>query len=86
MVKWGKYQQEDPTETEVKKWFSDPSSQIGIVCGKRSNLAVVDFDYRKMNEEQKEEADHLIPENFVTEGRTFHVESNCNVGRVFICN
>ncbi|MBA7517366.1 hypothetical protein ES705_09419 [subsurface metagenome] len=42
---WKEYQERLPTEQEVRSWFSDPSLNFGVVCGKVSgNLVVLDFD------------------------------------------
>jgi len=45
MWKWGKYQNELPTEAIVSEWFDMwPDANIGIVTGKISNLVVFDLD------------------------------------------
>ncbi|HYG77026.1 MAG TPA: DUF3987 domain-containing protein [Planctomycetota bacterium] len=44
-IKWGIYQKQLPTETEVEQWFSQPDTHIAIINGKVSgNLNTIDFD------------------------------------------
>lgn len=45
IVKWEEFQDRLPTEQDVKTWFTRwPNSNIGIVTGKVSGLAVIDVD------------------------------------------
>ena len=44
--RWGKYQNQRPTENELRRWFSIPSNGA-IVCG-ANNLMVIDFDDASM--------------------------------------
>ncbi|MCS6831919.1 MAG: bifunctional DNA primase/polymerase, partial [bacterium] len=42
---WKRFQQELPTESEVREWFSNGLRGVGVVAGAVSrNLAVLDFD------------------------------------------
>ena len=44
-VSWQRYQKQRPTVDEVQQWFERNSfSAYGIVCGKVSNLIVIDLD------------------------------------------
>ena len=44
-VLWAEYQQRQPTLDELEHWFlHDAHAALGIVCGKRSRLIVLDFD------------------------------------------
>lgn len=45
---WKKYQTQRPTDLELKEWFKDNNLGIGLICGKLSNVAVIDLDsYKK---------------------------------------
>ena len=44
--RWAKYQTQQPTENELRRWFSIPSNGA-IVCG-ANNLMVIDFDDASM--------------------------------------
>ena len=50
---WKEFQERKPTNEEITKWWTDsPDANIGIITGKISNLAVVDFDkYDKLYSE-----------------------------------
>lgn len=41
---WLEYQKRQPTDAEVREWFRNPETNIGIVTGKVSNLTVIDCD------------------------------------------
>jgi len=41
---WTKYQTQRPTKEEVLRWLKIPYQNYGIVCGKISNLTVIDVD------------------------------------------
>jgi len=50
LIKWQEFQERRATKEEVEQWFKDyPETQIGIVCGKISDLIVVDIDEPNMN-------------------------------------
>lgn len=45
---WTEYQKHKPTEQMIKTWWGDNHhANIGLICGKVSNLLVVDFDLYK---------------------------------------
>jgi len=48
---WATYQSRIPTEKEVHEWFSADLRNIAIVCGRVSNLIVVDVDDKQKFEE-----------------------------------
>ncbi len=55
VLNWNKYSESLPTQDEVDKWagmYSD--ANIGIVCGKASNLTIVDFDFTGQESEKVE--------------------------------
>lgn len=44
VIPWKEYQERYATQEEIVEWFADGKNNIGIVTGKISGLAVVDFD------------------------------------------
>jgi len=63
LVKWEEFQNRQPTEEEVKTWWTKhPAANIGIVTGAVSNLAVIDID----TDEGKEAIQEYIPDNIIT--------------------
>lgn len=56
MIKeWNKYSESLPTQDDIDKWVTDFSNaNIGIVCGKASNLTIVDFDFTGQESEKIE--------------------------------
>jgi hypothetical protein len=45
-IAWREYQDRQPTETELAKWFGQEGGNIGILTGKvSSGLVVLDFDH-----------------------------------------
>lgn len=45
LIKWEAYQQRQPTEDELRRWFTEwPDANIGIVTGSVSGMIVLDFD------------------------------------------
>jgi len=49
---WKPYQEQPPTEEEVRKWFKDGKRNIAIVTGRVSNnLVVIDFDNEEVFKE-----------------------------------
>lgn len=44
---WKKYQKEKPTLEEIESWFSKPETNIALVTGLISGIAVVDIDVNK---------------------------------------
>jgi len=72
-VKWEKFQEEQPDEEQLKRWWTDwPSANIGLITGKHTNLTVLDFDWQKMNPEQKQQAESTLPTVFTPIAYTPH--------------
>jgi len=46
-VNWKDYQNKKPTNTELKEWFKDPNTGVGLITGKASGVIVVDEDSYK---------------------------------------
>jgi len=46
---WTEYQKRHPTKEELREWFKDPNTGVGVVTGKISNILVVDEDSYKEN-------------------------------------
>ena len=47
-IRWKKYQEEPPSQEELKKWFEGRKTNIAIVTGRVSgNLVVLDFDSKE---------------------------------------
>ena len=47
-ISWQEFQTRKATRGEVEKWFTNTEYNIGLVCGKISNVSVVDIDeYKK---------------------------------------
>lgn len=46
MVDWEPFQSIIATEDQIKEWFKNPKTNIGVVTGRISNLIVVDIDPR----------------------------------------
>jgi len=44
IIDWDEFQRRRATEEEITAWFKDGKNNIGIVCGKISNLIVLDVD------------------------------------------
>lgn len=47
LIPWSDFQHRLPTSEELRKWFLNSPNNIGIVCGKISNLSVLDADELK---------------------------------------
>jgi hypothetical protein len=81
IVKWEKYQEEQPSIDEVKKWFKVTNNNIAIICGRVSgNLVVIDFDdaevYEKFMKEIESDAElKAIIEStwLVKTGKGYHI-------------
>jgi hypothetical protein len=53
-IEWGEYQTRMPDNAELGDWFTDPETNIAIVCGAVSgNLVVLDFDAEELYEDFK---------------------------------
>lgn len=46
LIGWKLYQTQKASEEQLREWFSNPNTNVGIVTGKISNLVVVDIDPR----------------------------------------
>jgi hypothetical protein len=54
-ISWKDFQTRKPTYNEIKSWFlQNPSANIGVVCGKVSNLVVLDLDSQELIEKYKD--------------------------------
>ena len=42
---WKVLQYRLPTDNEIIRWFANNNRNIGVVCGGKTNLVVLDFDY-----------------------------------------
>lgn len=63
LVKWEPYQEQFPTENEIKQWWGQyPNANIAIITGKISGLTVIDVDSEAGDEALWE----LLPEGFDT--------------------
>ena len=45
-VRWGRFQVERATESQIRRWWDFADFNIGIVCGRISNLVALDVDLR----------------------------------------
>ena len=43
VIRWRRYQEEDPTEEDYKRWFSGGRTNLALICG-AGGLVVLDFD------------------------------------------
>ena len=48
-VNWKDYQDKRPTQAELREWFKDPTTGVGVITGKTSGIVVVDEDSYKKN-------------------------------------
>lgn len=49
-VNWKEYQTRKPTTEELRAWFSNPETGVGLITGKASGVVVIDEDsYKKEN-------------------------------------
>lgn len=52
LLSWSKYQEVLPTEDEINQWWNkNPNANIGLITGKISGIAVLDFDGESVPEE-----------------------------------
>ncbi len=72
-LRWGRYQQRSATEAEVKGFFADGCTGIGVVCGSVSRLLVVDFDDRQRYRHFCKELPQYKDTYTVKTKRGFHV-------------
>jgi hypothetical protein len=45
-VRWGRFQVERATESQIRRWWDFADFNVGLVCGRISNLVVLDVDLR----------------------------------------
>jgi hypothetical protein len=45
-VRWGRFQVERATESQIRRWWDFADFNVGIVCGRISNLVALDVDLR----------------------------------------
>ena len=45
-VRWGRFQVERATERQIRSWWNFADFNIGVVCGRISNLVALDVDLR----------------------------------------
>jgi hypothetical protein len=66
MVSWRKYQDQMPSEGQIKEWWGKkhPGANISLVCGKVSNRIVVDVDSYKDSEAYKK-IEGVTPDNLI---------------------
>jgi ribosomal protein L37AE/L43A len=51
-LQWGKYQSQRPSKEDVDKWLAEYKLfNVSIVCGKVSNVFVIDFDKKELYDE-----------------------------------
>jgi ribosomal protein L37AE/L43A len=51
-LQWGKYQSQRPSKEEVDRWLAEYKLfNVSIVCGKVSNVFVIDFDKKELYDE-----------------------------------
>lgn len=43
-VEWRQWQERIPPKKVVNYWFSKPDTNLGVICGGPTNLAIIDFD------------------------------------------
>jgi hypothetical protein len=75
---WKRYQHEIADEKTIRKWFSDPRTNIGLVCGKVSGLFVVDIDTAEGIEHAQRLGIDLKGDNVVKTAKGYHVYYNGN--------
>src|SRR3990167_2777623 len=68
-IQWGEFQNRIASEEEINKWYTEnPDWGIAVICGKISNLAVLDIDNPKIDLSK-----YNLPETWtVKTGRGFH--------------
>jgi len=60
LIPWAEFQRRKPLNAELLEWFSRDGVNVAIVCGKISNLTVVDCD----TPEAIEKFESMLPESF----------------------
>ncbi len=68
-IKWGRYQYTHPTTQEFDHWFIEKGfGGLGVVCGRVSKLAVLDFDDAALVSEFRHQLPHLTDTYTVQSG------------------
>lgn len=68
-IKWGRYQHTRPHPSEIEDWFLNRGfGGLGIVCGRVSNLVVLDFDDAGLVSEFRHLYPHLTDTHIVQSG------------------
>lgn len=72
LIDWKEFQERFPTEAELEEWFSDERTNIAIVTGAISGLAVLDIDGIEGEESLKKYKLNIPPAPCVKTGKGFH--------------
>ncbi|MEM3415507.1 MAG: phage/plasmid primase, P4 family [Thermoproteota archaeon] len=72
LIDWKEFQERLPTEAELEEWFSDERTNIAIVTGAISGLAVLDIDGIEGEESLKKYKLHIPLAPCVKTGKGFH--------------
>ncbi len=88
LIKWEEYQSRKASEEEVKQWWTQtPEANLGIVCGKISNLTVIDVDGQDGQESSKRIAG-IPPTRIVKTPKGYHLyfryNENFHTGAAFL--
>jgi hypothetical protein len=43
-IRWKEFQERQPTDDELRRWFAGESNNVGIICGPISGIVVLDVD------------------------------------------
>lgn len=73
-VSWKDYQRRQPSQSEIQNWFHDaPGKALGIITGRVSRLAVLDFDDEALFKVFKVLHPHLVDTRIVKTQRGYHL-------------
>ena len=72
LIDWKEFQTRYPTDEELEKWFSDGKSNIAIVTGPISGIAVLDIDGEEGQESIKKYNLFIPPTPCVKTGKGYH--------------
>lgn len=70
LVKWDKYQDELPTEEEIKGWFEGKNCSVGVATGPVSGLFLLDLDFTKHPEAKEFYDAHAFPRTWTEKTRS----------------